>query len=88
VLLFQPVEPSPRSFVLADQLAAVHFAYRAPADPTAPDLWLPQWPDPGELPDAVRIEMVPVAQSNDAPAPMPFYARVLPNRRLNEPPEH
>jgi hypothetical protein len=88
LLAFAPVEPSPRSFVLADRLASVHFAFRPAPSPLQPEQWLPRWPNPLELPAAVRIEMVPVGESNDAMAPMPFYARVVVNRRTDEPLEH
>ena len=60
---FRPVEPSPRSFILADKLASCRFLYRelipnAPPD-VNPENWVTQWAKSG-LPTAIRIEMTPL----------------------------
>jgi prepilin-type N-terminal cleavage/methylation domain-containing protein len=60
---FLPVEAGPRSFVLADRLAACRFAYLAPppfgAPRDAPDQWRPDWVADA-WPLGVRIELAPL----------------------------
>jgi prepilin-type N-terminal cleavage/methylation domain-containing protein len=61
---FRPVEAGPRSFVLADRLAACRFAYLEPPPPQAPrqapDIWRPDWVADA-WPLGVRIEIEPLA---------------------------
>ena len=65
-LMFRPIEPTPRSFVLADKLASIRFIYREQlplGNPALPrERWVPLWIKP-ELPTAIRIEMVPLEAS-------------------------
>ncbi|HOK47318.1 MAG TPA: prepilin-type N-terminal cleavage/methylation domain-containing protein [Bryobacteraceae bacterium] len=53
---YRPIEPGPRSFVLADRLAFCRFAYMQ--EVPAPEFarWLPEWKHP-RWPSAVRVEM-------------------------------
>jgi len=55
--LLRPIEPSPRSMVLAPRLAAVRISYRE-VDPNTRlgGAWFPEWIKPN-LPYAIRIEM-------------------------------
>ncbi len=57
---FLPIQAGPRSFVLADRLAACKFSYLAPAPvgtpPPALPVWRPDWPIM-DWPLAVRIDM-------------------------------
>lgn len=84
MLVFPPPRPSPRSFVLADRLARVGFAYQelSPAEPY--ERWLPRWTRMDIFPSAVRIEMVPLAADVSGLAPLPFFARIPVSRSINE----
>lgn len=60
VARFTPVEPGPRSFVLADKLAYCHFSYfTIPLDRRVAPHWTPDWTVSG-WPFAVRVEMEPL----------------------------
>ena len=58
---FRPIEPTPRSFVLADKLAFCRFYFLEPANlPTAPkDTWRPRWLL-ARWPLAIRVDMAPL----------------------------
>jgi prepilin-type N-terminal cleavage/methylation domain-containing protein len=58
-LHFAPVEPGPRSFVLADKLASCNFSYFYPPRPNTPPVWRPNWVGNG-WPLGVRVEMAPL----------------------------
>lgn len=53
-----PMEVRPTSFILADRLAFVRFAYRRIDPQMHTELWVPQWNFP-EWPSGLRIEMAP-----------------------------
>lgn len=57
---FQPIQIGPGSFVLADKLAYCRFSYRVLRDPPLPPLWVTFWTQK-VLPNAVRIELAPLA---------------------------
>jgi prepilin-type N-terminal cleavage/methylation domain-containing protein len=58
---FRPIEPSPRSFVLADKLAGCRFSFLEPASGPmeAKDTWRPRWLL-ARWPIAIRVEMAPL----------------------------
>lgn len=58
--LFVPISIGPDSFVLADKLAYCRFSFRDPRTPPAPPIWVQRWVKQ-VLPDAIRIEMAPLA---------------------------
>lgn len=63
---FLPVQTGPNSYILSDRLSSVSFLYRA-AVPVPPFYrWLEEWPDPG-LPEAIRIQTVPLRESDGRP---------------------
>jgi len=84
MLLFPPPQASPRSFVLADHLERVSFAYQevTPAEPY--ERWLPRWIHIDVFPSAVRIELTPLAADASGLPPLPFYARIPVDLRINE----
>jgi prepilin-type N-terminal cleavage/methylation domain-containing protein len=60
VVRFRPVAAGPRSFVLADKLAACSFQYlEAPAGADAPDNWRSDWSAPA-WPQGIRVDMQPL----------------------------
>jgi hypothetical protein len=56
---FVPIEIGANSFVMADHLAYCRFSFRDPSVRPQP-LWVPQWVKP-KLPDAIRIDLAPIA---------------------------
>jgi hypothetical protein len=59
--LFAPISVGPDSFVLVDKLAYCRFSFRDLRTPPAePPIWVRRWVKP-ILPNAVRIEMAPLA---------------------------
>ncbi|WP_321475898.1 prepilin-type N-terminal cleavage/methylation domain-containing protein [uncultured Paludibaculum sp.] len=80
---FAPPAANPRSFVVADRLASVHFLYLQ-SDDRDPDLWVPAWTKQDQWPAAVRIEMVPLEPDASRVQPMTFTGRFRPNRRPGE----
>jgi hypothetical protein len=61
VARFAPIEPGPRSFVLADRLASCRFVFLAPAIPPEQPVerWMQMW-TLSIWPRGVRIEMAPL----------------------------
>lgn len=57
---FVPISVGPGSFVIADKLAYCRFAFRDPRQPGQTPIWVPRWTKP-VLPNAIRIEMAPLA---------------------------
>jgi len=55
---FRPIEPGPKSFVLADRLAHCNFSYLL-TQPGRPGEWVPRWTSGDRLPRAVRVDMAP-----------------------------
>ena len=85
VLLFSAPQPSSASFILADRLSSVAFAYQEPIREEPFTHWVPTWISPAALPTAVRIEMTPLPGGGPSRLPLlPFYARIRPNRSSNE----
>ncbi len=84
ILVFPPPQPSPHSFVLADRLAHVGFLYQELSQAEPYERWLPRWTRLDVLPSAVRIEMVPLEADPSGLPPLPFFARIQTNRRINE----
>lgn len=84
MLAFPPPQASPRSFVLADHLERVSFAYQELTQAEPYERWLPRWIHIDAFPSAVRIEMAPLAADASSLAPLPFYARIPVDRRINE----
>jgi prepilin-type N-terminal cleavage/methylation domain-containing protein len=84
MLLFPPPKASPQSFVLADRLARVRFAYQELSRSEPYESWLPRWIRTDAFPSAVRIDMVPLAEDASGLPPLPFFARIQVNRRIGE----
>ena len=84
LLVFHPPRSSPRSFVLADHLSKVSFAYQEIVQAEPYENWLPRWVRIDAFPSAVRIEMVPLAADASRLPPLPFFARIQMNRSINE----
>ena len=63
---FLPVQTGPNSYILADRMSSVRFFYRM--QQTAPPYytWLEQW-DAGVLPEAIRVEAVPLSAGDGRP---------------------
>jgi hypothetical protein len=60
--LFVPVQIGGNSFVLSDRLAYCHFTYRdSRSKPQLPSVWLDHWMNTQMLPDAIRIDLAPLA---------------------------
>jgi hypothetical protein len=58
---FVPINTGPDSFVLQDKLAYCRFSFRdLPASPAQKPIWVQRWVKP-VLPNAIRIEMAPLA---------------------------
>jgi general secretion pathway protein J len=72
---FRPIEPGPRSFVLADRLAYCRFLFLL-RRPQQPDEWLPTWSFT-DWPAAVRVEMAPLAPD---PSEVPLVGVTAPIR--------
>jgi hypothetical protein len=58
--IFAPISVGPDSFVLADKLAYCRFSFRDPGQGGQPPSWVPHWVKP-MLPEAIRINMAPIA---------------------------
>lgn len=57
---FLPIQIGAASFVLADKLASCRFSFRDVPPPPAPAQWVLHWTKP-VLPNAIRVEMAPLA---------------------------
>lgn len=57
--VFPPPQPGPRSFVLADRLAACRFLYLED-DTVTPQRWVEAWRRMDLWPAAIRVEMAPL----------------------------
>jgi hypothetical protein len=57
---FAPISVGPGSFVLVDKLAFCRFSFRDPREPGQTPVWVQRWVKP-VLPNAIRIEMAPLA---------------------------
>ena len=84
LLIFPPPRSSPRSFVLADRLSKVSFAYQETMPGEPYERWLPRWVRIDAFPSAVRIEMIPLEADASRIPPLPFVARIQVNRSVNE----
>lgn len=84
VLAFAPPQASPQSFVLADRLQRVTFAYQELLDVEPFERWLPHWVYPDRFPTAVRIDIVPLTSDASRTPPLPLYARIPITRKPNE----
>ena len=84
VLLFPAPQPTPASFILADRLSQVAFAYQEPLQEEPFAHWVPAWIRADVLPTAVRIEMTPLRGGSSRLPLLPFYARIRPNRSAYE----
>jgi general secretion pathway protein J len=74
---FRPIEPGPRSFVLADRLAHCRFLFLL-RRPQQPDQWLPVWKFI-DWPSAVRVEMAPL---DPDPTAVPLVGVTAPIRAV------
>jgi hypothetical protein len=59
-MIFRPVQVGPASFVLADKLAQCVFFFKQEREPPQTDIWVQSWNRP-RVPNAIRIEMVPLS---------------------------
>ena len=85
--LFAPVQPGPRSFVLADKLAYCRFTYLTPppqSNPNLPGSWTPTWGVLG-WPLAVRVEMAPLEADPSRVQPITISAPIYVHRSLEFP---
>jgi len=57
---FAPISVGPDSFVLVDKLAYCRFSFRDPRNAGQTPIWVQRWVKP-VLPNAIRIEMAPLA---------------------------
>jgi general secretion pathway protein J len=78
---FPPIQTGPRSFVLADRLAACVFAFRYTPPPPAMDVWTPRWVRK-EWPTAIRVEMIPLEAT---PSKIPLLSLTVPLRAQKDP---
>jgi type II secretory pathway pseudopilin PulG len=84
LLNFLAPQATPSSFILADRLSQVAFAYQEPLRDAPYSQWVPAWLQSSVLPTAVRIEMTPLRTGSPRLPLLPFYARIWPNRSTNE----
>jgi hypothetical protein len=79
---FLPIQTGPTSFVLADKLAYCRFSFREQMPPPETSRWVPVWTKQRFLPNAIRIEMAPLAPSAARLEPvtltMPVHVTRLP----------
>ncbi len=61
--VFAPIQTGPASFVLADKLAYCRFSFRELQPPPAPPRWVSIWTKQQYLPNAIRVELTPIAPS-------------------------
>jgi len=75
---FVPIQIGANSFVMADHLAYCRFSFRDPKTRPLP-LWLAQWVKP-TLPDAIRIELAPIAPDAGRLQPVALTIPIRVNR--------
>lgn len=63
---FLPVQTGPTSFILADRMSSVRFFYRSALATPPYYVWLEQWEQP-VLPEAIRVEAVPLTENDGRP---------------------
>ncbi len=73
---FPPIEIGPRSFVLADRLAACRFSFRQTLPPPLLERWEARWIRL-EWPTAVRVELLPLEHD---PSKVPLVSLTVPLR--------
>lgn len=73
---FRPIQPGPRSFVLADRLAFCRLAYRESLPPPRLERWTPAW-KLMRLPSAVRVDLAPLESD---PTRVPLLGVTVPIR--------
>lgn len=78
---FAPVQPSARSFVLADRLASCRFSY-LDERPGQPAQWVPTWSQPG-WPKAVRVEIQQLEPDRSRVPVMSVTAPIRVYRRMD-----
>lgn len=82
-LAFAPPQAMPNSFVLADRLERVNFAYRELLNREPWERWADHWLDPDAFPDAVRVDMTPLP-GESMQLPPPLFVRIPVTRRVHE----
>jgi hypothetical protein len=80
---FLPVRPQPSSFVLADRLQQIQFRYLQPRPRPQPPIWVQRW-GMAELPEAIAIDMLPLAGENPGVQPTSLVLPLRVNRRPGE----
>ena len=78
---FPPILPGPRSFVLADRLAACRFVFRRVMPPPIMEQWEPRWVRQ-EWPSAIRVEMIPLQRESSR---IPQMSLTVPLRAQKDP---
>lgn len=78
---FPPIQIGPRSFVLADRLAACRFFFRQAMPPPLFERWEERWIRPG-WPSAIRVEMLPLERD---PSKVPLVSLTIPLRAQKDP---
>lgn len=57
-VLFTPLVTRADSLIVADRLSEVRFSYlRGRRSPNEPDVWVPVWDQPQQLPQAIRVDL-------------------------------
>jgi prepilin-type N-terminal cleavage/methylation domain-containing protein len=85
--LFVPIAIGSDSFVLADKLAYCRFSFRDPRLPGQTPVWVPRWVKT-VLPNAIRIEMAPLAPNAGSLQPVTLTIPVHVTRLPLEPYEN
>lgn len=83
-LQFVPIQTGPDSFVLADKLAFCRFSFRQLVPPPEQARWVQRWTLPA-LPNAIRIEMAPLAPDASRLEPLTLTIPVRVTRLPMEP---
>lgn len=60
IIVYNATPSGSKSFVLADRLSFCRFSYLQPLREPPFQLWRPDWIQPSQLPQAIRIEMTPL----------------------------
>lgn len=63
IVHYTAMPSGPKSFVLADRLAFCRFWYLQPLFEPPFQIWRPDWAQPQQLPQGIRIEMAPLDSS-------------------------